>query len=128
MENLEKSTYRISYNVDVYEDSFKNGELEIVNYYDGEFITKANNPKDAIKDFFENELFFDINFKYMDTIQDEFLNRFTYSVLCDNDNEEVKEGDIIYEEWKKDDVLLYNNTVNFNIFEVKETEIIDLNK
>ena len=128
MENLEKSTYRISYNVDVYEDSFKNGELENVNYYDGEFITKANNPKDAIKDFFENELFFDIDFKYMETIQDENLNGFNYSVLCNNDNEEVKTNDSIYIEWKKDNVMLYTNNVNFNIYEIKETKILDLNK
>ena len=125
MENL--TTYKINYFVDVYEDSYSEGELNNVNYYEGEFFTKASSPKEAIKEFFENELFFSLDFKYMDTVQDEFLERFTYSLLCDNNNEEVKKEDSIYKKWLEDKVILYTNTIYFNIYEIKETEIKELN-
>jgi len=118
--------FKIKYDVEVYEDSYSQGELNHVNYYNGVFEVNSNSVKEAVKEFFDNELYFDINFDYMELIQDDNLNRFTYSVLCDNDNQEVTQDEDIYKQWLNDEVLLYSNQISFNVYEVVETEIKEI--
>lgn len=118
--------YFIKYFVDVIEDSFNDGELKQVNYYDGEFFIEAANSKVAIKKLFEDKLYFDIDLNNLESLQDDNLNGYFYSVLCDVNNEQITNKECQdFKEWEKGNINLCANRVNFNIYELNEIKNLD---
>lgn len=115
MENTKKEFY-IKALVDVYEDSYTDGELDWVNSYKRDSILKASNTNEAIKEFFNNGLYFKVDLKNLDYDVDN--NCFYYSVLCDNDNNEVNKDDNIYKKWLDDKLNLYSNNISLYIYEL----------
>jgi hypothetical protein len=83
MENIKKEFY-IKALVDVYKDNYTDGELDWVNYYKIDTFISATTLNEAIKEFFNNNLYFKVDLEYLD--YDVENNCFYYSVLCDNDN------------------------------------------
>lgn len=116
----------IKYCVDVTEDNYQNGELNQINYYDGNGFIEANNSKDAIISFFDKNLCFDINIKYLDSLQDENLERYCYNVLCNTNNEQIEKEDEEFKEWEKGNINLYSNCINFNIYSLDEIKDISI--
>lgn len=114
MENIKKEFYIKAF-VDVHEDSYEDGELDFINYYKIEALIKASNKVDAIKEFFNNNLCFTLDLKYLDF--DTENNCFRYNVLCDVDNYEISENSNLFKEWKKGKINLYNNYIQLSIFE-----------
>lgn len=121
MENTKKGFY-IKTLVDVFEDSYSDGELDWVNYYKIDTFLSASNINEAIKEFFNNNLYFKVDLKNLDYDADN--NCFYYSVLCDADNNEVDEDDIIYKKWIDGKIDLYSNNISLYVFEVNPVRIL----
>lgn len=117
--------YYITYTVNVYEDSYNDGELSNVDYYNGKGLIKANTPKEAIVYFFKNELCFDIELNNLDNEIDNVINCFSYSVLCDDDNIQVRELDNDFQEWKKGNINLYANNIEFKLYKLQQLETLN---
>ena len=115
MVELKKEFYIKAW-IDVHDCSYKDGELDYINYYKIDALIKASNQNEAIKEFFNNNLCFNIDLKYLDF--DEYLNCFNYDVLCDVDNNEVSENSTLFKEWRKGKINLYNNYIQLSIFEL----------
>ena len=117
--------YYIIYTVDVYEDSYNDGELSNVNYYEGNGSILADTAKDAICLFFKKELCFDIELNNLENEIDNIINCFSYSVLCDNDNIQVSALDNDFQEWKKGNITLYANNIEFTIYKLQQLETLN---
>lgn len=111
-----KKKYLISAYVDVYKESYEEGELENVNNWNHEGIITAENPKEALNIFIENELYFDNVDVYQD---DEIIYA---DVLVDEDNNQA--GANAIEQWKNREINLYNANILFNLHELKEIKAI----
>jgi len=104
-------TYLIKSNHTVTEDSYTEGRLNYCNGYDIEDTIKANNPDEAVKKYIENTLYFDFH----SIKKDEFCGWYA-DFLVDADNSKASKQEI--EKWKKGDYPLYNNYVNFEVYEL----------
>jgi hypothetical protein len=111
--------YKITSIHDVYEDSYNEGELNFVNGYNLENEIKANNWKDAIKEYFEDFLYYSFDINHADIYE----NRLNYSVLVDESNNQIGENDIDYKQWKEDKVKLYSNKISIEIQELKTVNL-----
>ena len=108
--------YKVTSYHTVYEDDFKEGELEEVNCYFESEVIAATSPLEAIENYFEH-LGYDYN-QEMAWIDGEFLD---YSVHVDVDNLPANEVEIA--EWKKGELKLYANNIRVN---VEKMELVNL--
>ena len=118
-------TYFIKTNHEVFIDKFNEGELDFVNAYNIEANIKAENPREAIKKYFENELYYKFDFEsaYIPHEEEETEEKNTlhYTVLVDNDNNEASKKEV--EEWKEDKLTLYSNNIFLTIFELNAVDV-----
>ena len=119
-------TYFIKSIHDIYIDSYSEGEKENVNFYDIEQNVKAENPREAIKKFFEEILYYKFNFEnsyivHEEEGEEEPQNKLFYSVLVDEENNEATEKDI--EKWKQNKKTLYANNITIYINELQPVRI-----
>ena len=118
-------TYFIKTNHEVFIDKFNEGELDFVNSYSIEAKVKAENPREAIKKYFENELYYKFDFEsaYIPHEEEETEEKNTlhYSVLVDVDNSEASKKEV--EEWKEDKLTLYSNNIFLTIYELNAVEV-----
>lgn len=122
MENIKREFF-IKALVDVSEDSYSDGELRYVNYYETNLYLKASNITEAVIEFFNNKLCFNIDLEYLEF--DTENNCFYCSVLCDVDNNEVNEKDNKYKEWKKGKINLYSNNISLYVYELNLIKTLD---
>ena len=113
MENIKKEFHIKAY-VEVFGENYKDGELDFINYYKIDALIIAPNQNEAIKEFFNNNLGFSIDLKYL--THDDYLNCFNYTVLCDVENNEVLENSNLFKEWKKGKINLFNNCIQLSIY------------
>jgi len=106
-----KSYHSVSIN------KYNEGELETVNYYDLSNEIDAKNYKQAIEKYFAETLCYKLNFDYVDILG----NMLIYNVLVDDENYEASESQI--ENWKNDEITLYNNNINLYVYELNEIEL-----
>lgn len=104
-------TYLIKSDHAITLDSFKDGEIEHVNWYNLDHKVMANNPGEAVKNYIEDFLCY----SFYSIEQDEFCGWYA-DFLVDNESIEASESEI--SEWKKDKLKLYNNHVNFEVYEL----------
>ena len=95
-------TYKIETTHEVFIDKFNEGELDFVNAYSLSGEVKAENPENAIVEYFKNQLYYDFNMNnaYVPHQEEETETKNTlhYSVLVDNDNNQASGYDV--ESWK----------------------------
>ena len=119
-------TYFIKSIHDIYIDSYSEGEKENVNFYDIEQNVKAENPREAIKIFFEKFLYYNFSFEnsyivHEEEGEEEPQNKLFYSVLVDEENNEANGKDI--EKWKQNKKTLYANNITIYIHELQPVRI-----
>ena len=121
-------TYKIETIHEVFIDKFNEGELDFVNAYSLSSEVKAENPENAIVEYFKNQLYydFDMNFAYVPHQEEETETKNTlhYSVLVDNDNNQASGYNV--ESWKEDKLTLscimeFDNNANLINSEIKES-------
>jgi hypothetical protein len=102
----------------VFEDSYKEGELSFINEYTLQAFIEHETQEQAINKYIKEHIFVkDISFSK------EFVNdnRFDFSFLCDKDNSEPSEKEL--DEWRKNKIRLYCNSVSIKISEINECKI-----
>lgn len=115
MENIKKEFY-VKALIDVHDYSYEDEELDFVNSYKRDSIIEALNANEAIKEFFNNDLYFSVDLENLEF--EEHYSYFVYGVLCDVDNNEVSENSTLFKEWKKGKINLYNNYIQLSIYEL----------
>ena len=111
----------------VYVDNYNEGEQEQKNCYNQKAMIKAENPREAIKQYFETQLFFSFNIEYAairheeEGEESENINKLDYSNLVDEENSEATENE--REQWKQGKKVLYSNNTVLSIFEVHPIKI-----
>ena len=114
-------TYKIETTHEVFINKFNEGELDFVNAYSLSGEVKAENPENAIVEYFKNQLYYDFDMNNAYVPHQEEKNTLHYSVLVDNDNDQANEYDV--ESWKEDKLNLYSNNIFLTIFELVEVTI-----
>ena len=111
----------------VYVDNYNEGEQEQKNCYEQKAMIKAENPREAIKQYFETQLYFSFNIENAAIRHEEEgeeadnINKLDYSNLVDEENSEANEKEI--NQWKQGKKVLYSNNAVLSIFEVQPVKI-----
>ena len=105
-----KNKYYIESFHDVFIDDYKEGEGKQVNNYNLSAIIDAENVTEAIKKYFDKELFFSFDIKYLD--------EFNYSNLVNHENEEATHEEIVL--WKDGKKSLYSNDTQLSIYQLNK--------
>lgn len=106
-------TYLINSFHYVTEDNFKEGETGMSIHWDLEReIIKSENPKEAIKEYFENTLYLPFSIEFLDS-ESPFIR---YTNLVDSDNLSPTHNDI--ESWKRGIKKLYSLNTTIEIYEL----------
>jgi len=124
IQNLVSDTFtvEISSFVDVYQDSYEDGELDYVNHWSNEKVLWHVEPENLreellvnLEEYFEKELLVDFD---LDSLKDELINYADDEFLWTNkfvdvDNCEPSEEEIAA--WKRNELMLYNQNINIRI-------------
>lgn len=117
MENLQK--YFIQSSHDIFEDSYENGEGKNINFYKNEALILAASPIQALERYVSRILGYELD---AEDIDHENTGIFYANFLVDKDCYPASIEDV--EKWKKGEIMLYSDVINFEIFEL--TKIITL--
>jgi hypothetical protein len=113
-------TYEVTTTHTVYIDDYVNGEVDQVNHYQQTSKQKANSPREAIENHFNNTLYLPFNFDRAEPNENnEILH---WSNLVDENNEQPTTGDI--ERWKNGTRELYANNIQIAIKELTTIKFI----
>lgn len=99
---------------EVFEDSYENGEGDYVNSYETDAVIKAETWQDAVKDFYENTLYYNFDIDSIDINDDG--ESFFESCIVDAENTEPSEYQL--ERWKNGDMILYTNRMTVYVYEI----------
>lgn len=105
---------------DVHIDHYEKGQQKYVNYYQLESKIEAETVGEAVKKYFDEFLNYSFDEKKAEVNEDGFLN---WDVLVNSENEQVTEKDQVFNEWKKDEAILYNNYVSLKAYALREEKI-----
>jgi hypothetical protein len=101
----------VSSSHEVYKDSFENGETDFVNAYGLSSVIVAETWQEAVKEYFEKELYYTFDLESSDI--DEEFNVLQYSVLVDEDNSQLSEYQLGL--WRKDNIRGYANNITLKV-------------
>lgn len=111
MENQQK--YFIQSSHDVFEYSYENGEGKNINFYKMEAQILAGSPIEALEKYSSRILGYELD---AENIDHENTGIFYANFLVDKDNLQASPEQV--EKWKKDEIMLYSDIINFQIFEL----------
>ena len=97
--------YKITSLHEVFEDNFLNGETSFVNSWEQNKIVKATNLNEALKIYFNNEIYINYDIEKLDIDNDMIFT----SNLCDINNFWANEAQI--EKWKKNEIKLFSQHI-----------------
>ena len=109
--------YYISSFHDTYEDNYENGEGNFCNSWKQERIIKANNLNEALKEYFDKELFTEFNIENLDIYE----NTIQTSILVNVDNFQASKYEI--EKWQKNELMLYAQHISIKAEIMQEVNI-----
>lgn len=107
--------YLITSSHTVHETSYTEGELDFANSYQLNAQISAENAKGALMEYIKKHLYLNIAFEQIDIDEHCGINT---SALVDVENMEASESEI--KEWKEGKIKLWDNYINFTIFELAE--------
>lgn len=113
MENLQK--YFIQSSHEIYEDSYIHGEEKQINFFNNEAQILARSPIEALERYSSRILGYEIDAENVDSGN---TGIFYASFLVDKDCFLACTEDI--EKWKKGEILLYSDNINFEIYELNK--------
>jgi hypothetical protein len=111
MENLQKYFIRSSH--EIYEDSYIHGEGKNINFFNNESEILANSPIQALEKYSSRILGYDLDAENLDHENTGF---FYANFLVDKDCFPAPAEDV--EKWKKEQIMLYSDNINFEIYEL----------
>lgn len=102
---------------DTYEDNYNNGEGAFCNSWKQERILKAINLEEALKFYFNNELYINYDLNNLDFCE----NTIQTSILVDVDNCQASDFEI--EKWKNGEFVLYVQHITIKAEIMQEVNI-----
>ena len=99
---------------DIYIDSYKNGELENINWYKTDGKYKAKNTFEAVKQHLDS-LGYDFNKEHSE-VNEEISNLLHYSVLVDDESDKATDKQIKL--WEKGNLKLYSNNMAIYVYKL----------
>ena len=111
MENQFK--YFVKSSHDIFEDSYENGEGKQVNSYRMEAHILGDSPIEALERYSSRILGYELD---AEDIDHENTGIFYANFLVDKDNLQASPEQV--EKWKKGEIMLYSDVINFEIFEL----------
>lgn len=121
-------TFKINNHVEVYKDSFENGEGDHVSGWQHSATVAAETPMAAIQNFFDKELYFSFNEENANVyVEDNGKNVLFYSTLVDQDNCEVSQTSGDYENFKNGKIDLFVAHSRITIFELVPAALPNIN-
>ena len=103
--------YYVESNHEAFEASYENGEGKLITNYTVNSNVEANSIDEAIKKYFEECLFWEYESEYADKDGDVLR----YSVLVDENQNEVTKGSASYEAWKDNKLALWQNVIEVRV-------------
>jgi hypothetical protein len=123
METRNKTTYKINIYTDVYLDHYTEGQTKHVNYYKSSFTLDHYTPLKAIEESFL-KLGFSFNNKFADIhTDDNGQQALYYSHLCDVENIEIEETELLIKEFREGKINLYSNNHTVEVYKLTESNI-----
>lgn len=113
MENLQEYYIKSFHTVSEY--GYNEGELNFYNDYTIKEIIKAENVVSAIEKYINKILGYEFDIQEIE--QDEELG-FYYDILVNKKNLQASCNEV--ENWKKGKLKLYNDYINFKVYELKQ--------
>src|SRR5699024_11527479 len=92
------------------------GELDCVNTWDTEAQIYAENADQAINDYLQKHLCYNLDIKCGEVDKDH--NCFITSLLVDNDNLQPTSAEV--EKWKKGGLTLYSMDIELHVYSINE--------
>ena len=120
-----KKNYYIKTDINVYLDDFHEGEQQdCINYWQAKSFINANTPMEAIKQFFENTLYwsFEEEYAHIDALLNG-VNCLQYSNYVDKDNAEVAIDSEDMIKFKRAEIQLFVANTYLEIYEVIPVKI-----
>lgn len=108
--------YQVQINTNVYEDSYSEGEGELVNWFTNDFAINSESPMSAVGEAL-GKLGYSFSASLSD-IDDENDNQVWYSNLVNVDNIEVREGEAEYDDFKDGKIDLYSANHSIYVYEL----------
>ena len=106
----------------MYEDSYENGEGQLVNYWDQSLTVKGETLEEAIKTYYEKDLNWDWDPEYVFVDEDSLMD----SRLVDQDIHIATENQT--EEWKRGELKLFTQHVRIKAWEEVSLNLEELQK
>ncbi len=114
-------------NATIFQDSYKEGQGDQVNFWQNQELIKAENLTLAIEKLFETKLYFTYKkeFAQVNDCNDSINNILEYSNLVDENNSEVLESNKKHKDWKAGKIDLYSCDLSIEIFELKAVDLTE---
>lgn len=109
-----KKQFKVTTYHEVYIDSYENGEGKQVNFYTINSEVKAETPREAIENHFNNVIYLPFKFEEAEVNEDKTI--MFWSCLVDEDNGHAQLSQI--EKWKKGEKELYSNNIDIMVSEI----------
>lgn len=124
MSNKNKKFY-FNINATIYEDSYKEGRCDQVNFWSWNGIIDAPTLDLAIEKLFETKLYFSYKKECRDLNENEdgIKNILEYSNLVDEDNNEIVAGSKQYQAWQEGNAILYACDLTIEVFELNPVDL-----
>lgn len=124
MHNKNKKFY-FNVNATIYEDSYKEGQGDQVNFWQVNELIEAPTLDLAIEKLFETKLYFSYKKELRDLNDnnDGIKNILEYSNLVDEDNNEIVADSKQYQAWQEGKAVLYACDLSIEIFELNPVDL-----
>ncbi len=113
-----KKQFKVTTHHTVFIDSYENGEGKQVNFYTIDSEVKAETPREAIENHFNNVIYLPFDFNKAEISEDKEC--IFWSCLVDEDNGHAQLSQI--EKWKKGEKELYSNNIEIMVSEIIPTK------
>lgn len=125
MNNKNKKFY-FKVDATIYEDSYKEGQGDQVNWWNTNELIEAPTLDLAIEKLFETKLYFNYKKELRDVNEDNdgIKNILEYSNLVDENNNEILEDNKRYQAWKEGNAILYACDLSIEIFELNPVDMV----
>ena len=126
MDTKNKKFY-FTVNATIYEDDYKEGQGDQVNFWKVNELIEAPTLDLAIEKLFETTLYFSYTKELSQTndSDEEIKNILEYSNLVDEDNNEILEDSKQYKAWKEGNAILYACDLSIEIFELNAVNMVE---
>jgi len=111
--------FYITLSINNYLDSYSEGEIGHVGYYEQSNVVRADNPTEAVKNYVENILVYKVDEDSLSKV-DDVPYALTGSWMIDEDGTEPTEFQL--EKFRNNEIQLWVSSIEFYVYELQAVE------